>query len=76
MRVNPLTSAVIMPGAVSLIRGNQLDLPDDVAERLIAGGIVEPVGPTEPEAKKAPRTKKVSAAPENKAVSVDGDRGD
>lgn len=69
MLVNPVQSAVVSEGMISLTIGQKIDLPDRVAEALIAAGIVEVV--------KAPKrsAKKVSAAPENKAVGKDAGNG-
>ena len=44
MRVIPIISAVVSDdGMRSLTPGEVVDLPEPVAERLIAGGIAEPV---------------------------------
>ena len=69
MLVKSVQSAVIADGMISLIIGQSIELPDEVAERLIDAGIVEAV--------KVPKrdAKKVTAAPENKAVGQDAGHG-
>lgn len=73
MLVNPVQSAVISNGMISLTIGQHIELPDEVAERLVEGGIVEPVK-SKPKSGTKTEGKKLTGAPENKAVDQDAGR--
>jgi hypothetical protein len=66
MKIVPSTSAVVTTeaGFVSVIAGEEVDLPDAVAQRLVDAGLAVEVEVEKP--KSAPRGKKVDGAPENK----------
>ena len=77
MRITMKTSAVISnDGFRSLTPGETVDVPDETGEALIAGGIADAADPETvdvpdetgdvPETRPR-RTKKITAAPENKA---------
>lgn len=73
MRVKPTTPAVTFVNGsyTPLQQGVVIDLPDDVAEKLAAAGIVVAVDEAPEDGvaekpKRAPRSKQLDAAPENK----------
>jgi hypothetical protein len=74
MRITSKVSAVISDaGFLSLTPGETIDLPDEIGQRLIDGGLADiaSLTPDEtidlPDATKRRAAKKITAAPENKA---------
>lgn len=71
MKIIPTGSIVVTSGGqfLSLRRGVEVDVPDDLAQRLIDGGNATEVeaAPVKAPEGKTKKGKKIDAAPENKA---------